>query len=315
MKKFKIAYLLIFLFVLIGCGQRRNLEIFRFVNHEHQIQVGETINLQLIMGEYKDDAVVTYSFSEEGIIKFEDGFATGLKVGEVVVSATVDKVKYAYTRVIVTREPVDGLQIIAEKNTIYVDEELPLDVKIFPEHFSNEVTWTIELGTDVAVIEDGILKPLRGENGLQEFNNGGARVRVVATSVEDDRVSAKRDFFVKYRPTSELTLTADVVEVALEDIENEVITKITLEVGILPDAANPLLTFTSSDETIALVDVEGIVTFPETPKAGTVTITVTSIDGVEATIEITITEPEPEEEESEEEEETGGEESEDKEEN
>src|SRR5690606_35978617 len=112
MKKFKIVYLFIFLFVLIGCSSNTNIEIFRFVNHENTIQLGEKINLQLIMGEYPEDANVKYSFSEEGVIEFTNGVAEGKKVGEVVVTATVDNVKFASTKVIVTREPVDGLQIL-----------------------------------------------------------------------------------------------------------------------------------------------------------------------------------------------------------
>ena len=78
-------------------------------------------------------------------------------------------------------------------------------MKIFPEHFSNEVTWSIELGTDVAVIEDGILKPLRGENGLQEFNNGGAEF-VLQLQWKMIELVLKR-FLCKISPYIWLTLT------------------------------------------------------------------------------------------------------------
>lgn len=311
MKKFKIVYLFIFLFVLIGCSSNTNIEIFRFVNHENTIQLGEKINLQLIMGEYPEDANVKYSFSEEGVIEFTNGVAEGKKVGEVVVTATVDNVKFASTKVIVTREPVDGLQILAEKvgadesdntdeNTIYVDQSFKLSAKIYPDHFSNEVTWSIELGSDVAVItEEGELIPQRGENGIKEFNEGGALVRVVATSKEDSSFTAKRDFRIKYRETTLVTITGEPTEIALEDIESGEVESLKLTIGILPEKANNKVTVKSSDETIALVKLEGshvIVTFPENPKAGTVVITVTSIDDVEGEIEITITEPETPEE-------------------
>lgn len=297
MKKFKIAYLLLLLLVLIGCGKDNNIEIFRFVNHENKIQIGDTIYLQLIMGEYPADAKVTYLVSEEGIISIEDGFVTGLQVGEVTVRATVDNIKFATTKVIVEKEPIDGLQILTSKknandnlpnNTIYIDNEFNLSVKIFPSHLSNEVTWSIEIGEDVAVIENGVLKPLRGEKDSVEFGNGGAKVRVVATSVEDPTFSAKKDLYIRYRPTQSITVSASQTTFELEDIISGEVESVVLNVTVSPANANPLLTFLSSDNSIALVNNYGVVTFPTNPKAGSVVITVTSLDGKSATITLTI---------------------------
>lgn len=299
MKKFKIAYLLLLLLVLVGCGKKGNIEIFRFVNHENKIQVGDTIYLQLIMGEYKADSKVTYKVSEEGIISIEDGYVTGLKVGEVTVRATVDNIKFATTKVIVEKEPIDGLQIITTKknandnlpdNTIYIDNEFNLSAKIFPSHLSNEVTWSIEIGEDVAIIENGVLKPLRGEKDTVELNNGGAKVRVVATSTVDPTFNAKKDLYIRYKPTESITVSANQTTFNLDEITSGEVISVQLSVTVNPTNANPLLTFSSSDTSIALVNNYGLVTFPTNPKAGSVTITVKSLDGKSATITITINE-------------------------
>ena len=168
MKKFKIVFLFILSLLLIGCTGDDNIEIFKFVNLEHEIHVGESINLQLTMGQYPEDAEVKYTFSESDIISFENGVALGLKEGEVEVTATVDNLLFVTTKVIVLGKEVDGLQIISETNTLYLGEELQLSVRIFPDEFSDEVTWTVEnLNSDYSVAAEitpeGLLKALRGE--------------------------------------------------------------------------------------------------------------------------------------------------------
>jgi len=295
MKKLRVLCLFILLLLIVGCDFNRNVEIFRFVNYENEIEIGETIYLQLLMGDYKEDAQVKYSVSTEGIVSIKDGFATGLNEGEVTIKATVDNVKFAYTKITVKKPAINGLKINATKkyednlleNTIYVDNEITLSTIIYPTTFNNEVTWSIEFGSDVAKIVDNVLIPLRGENSLAEYQNGGAKVRVVATAVEDGKTMAKRDFYIKYRPTEEIKLSLD--KTTFEYDEIKLVTKLQLNVELKP-YTNPNLTFTSSDPTIALVDASGVITFPEEVKAGTVTITVTSIDGVSSKIQITINE-------------------------
>ena len=292
MKKIKIIYLFLLALLLVGCGKSVNIEIFRFVNHENKIQVGEEVSLELIMGEYAEDSEVKYTLSNPDIISFENGIATGLKVGETVVKATVDNFKFATTKVIVTREPVDALQILSSTNIIYIDQTLQLDTKIFPSHFSKAVTWSIEIGDDVATISaTGLITPKRAEKDAAEFNAGGAKVRVVATSVEDSTVVAKKDFYVKNRQTTLVTITApeNKTEFILSEINPG--ESIELTVGKLPLNSYPLSTFTSSDATVVIAEiVEGkyYAKFPATLKAGTATLTVRTLDGRAGSIIFTI---------------------------
>lgn len=297
MKKIKIIYLFILSLVLIGCSSNVNIEIFRFVNHEIKIQVGETVNLDLILGEYPEDSKVIYTFDNDNIIDFENGVATGKAVGEVIVTATVDNIKFATTKVVVNKIPIDAMQIKVSKTKMFVDEKLQFSVEVIPSDHSNEVTWSIDLGNDVGEItQDGILSAKRGEENLDEYNAGGAKVRVVATSKEDPEMKAKIEILVQYRKTSSVTITVpdNITEFTLEQIVNKEVESIQTEVGILPLTANSIVTYTSNNTGVALVNAEGLITFPETPKAGVAVITVRTIDNVSASITITITEPEPE---------------------
>lgn len=194
MKRIKLIYLLILGLILVGCSSGPSIEIFRFASHENTVQVGESVNLDLIMGEYPEDSEIEYEISADDIITFEDGVATGLQVGKVTVKATVDSVKYATTIVEVTREPMDGMRIIApgDTNTITLNESLFLQVQVYPDKFANDVTWKIEIGEDIAQITSGgLLRIFPGTN------INGRRIRVVATSLVDPEMAAKRDFFVE----------------------------------------------------------------------------------------------------------------------
>lgn len=294
MKKFKIIYLFILALLLVGCGNSVNIEIFRFVNHENNIQVGEEISLELIMGEYAEDAEVKYTISNPEIISFENGIAKGLAEGETEVKATVDNFKFATTKVIVTREPIDALQILSSKNIIYIDETLQLDTKIYPSHFSKAVKWSIESGSDVASIsEAGLITPKRAEKDAAEFNAGGAKVRVVATSIEDETVMAKKDFYVKFRPTTVVTVTApdNKTEFLISELTGD--TSIELTVGKAPQKSYPYATFTSTNAAVVtaeFVDGKYLAKFPATLKAGIAILTVRTLDGRAGSITFTINE-------------------------
>lgn len=79
MKKIKLILLLVLGLILAGCA-KSNIEVFRFVNHEIEITVGEEAILELIYGEYDEDSVVLYEFEDkEGVISLDGNVVTGLK--------------------------------------------------------------------------------------------------------------------------------------------------------------------------------------------------------------------------------------------
>ena len=114
MKKIKLILLLVLGLILAGCA-KSNIEVFRFVNHEIEITVGEEAILELIYGEYDEDSVVLYEFEDkEGVISLDGNVVTGLKVGEVTIRATIDQVKYDEVIVRVVQEQISSMKINAE---------------------------------------------------------------------------------------------------------------------------------------------------------------------------------------------------------
>lgn len=299
MKKIKIVCLLLFSLFLIGCTGKKNIEIFRFVILENTIQVGESVNLQLLLGQYPENSKVTYTLSKKNIIEFEDGVATGIGEGEVDVRATVDNKIFATTKVIVNKVEIEGLQIVSETNIVRYNDTLQLGLKFFPETLSQSVVWSIEKidgeENDAAEITaDGLLIAKRGEKNQEEFDAGGAKVRVLAT-IESEKIVVKKDFYIRYLETSVLTLDApdDKTEFLFSELEE--VESIKLLTGKVPEDSYPIISFESSDETIVLVDENGILTFPATLKEGQSTITVKTMDGKTATLVIKLVKPvEPE---------------------
>lgn len=289
MKKLQILLLVALTIILAGCS-RKNLEVFRFVNHEINIYVGKQEAIDLVYGEYKKDSEVIYTFSEEGIIELNDNLVTALMVGRVEIAATIDNKKFAKMIVNVIPEPIASMKINSP-DTVIVGQTINFTVSVLPSHLSNEVIWSIETSPNsnsaqlVQVGNNATLKGLIGEKNASEFNDGGAKVTVIATSVYDPTMSAKKDIRVKYPATTSVSVAAPTNELVLGET-------LQLNVTINPAIACPVVTYQSNRPTFATVSSTGLVSTPaNSTNVGDVIITVRSLDNKSTTITITIVNP------------------------
>jgi alpha-amylase len=290
MKKLKIVFLMAISLFFAGCA-KSDIDVFRFVNHELEIQVGDEVVLNLIYGEYDENDEVLYTFSEEGIISLEGKTATGIGVGEVTVTATIDGIKTTKVIITVINEPIDSMQMTCP-DTISVGATAQLTVSVLPDHLSNEVTWSIEdsdqsKASAATISASGLLTGVAGARTQAEYNAGGAKIIVVAQSIADPTMMVKKIVYVQYLPTVVLGLsTAGNVTIIAGGESVQLIASIT------PGRACPVVTYSSSDNTILLVSQTGLVTVPEnSTKYETATITVHSLDGKTATYDLTVDNP------------------------
>ncbi|MGD9605142.1 MAG: Ig-like domain-containing protein [Bacilli bacterium] len=290
MKKFNILVITILGILLVGC-KATDIDVFRFVNHEITIQVGDDAVLNLIYGEYDEDEVVIYTLSEEGIITLNDNTATGIAAGEVTVTATIDGIKTTKIIVTVVNEPINSMSITS-LNNVLVGSTIQLTVSVLPSHLSNEVTWAIEDSeqSDInaaTISQSGVLTGVIGAETKEELTAGGKKIIVVATSKVDSTMSVKKTIFVKYAPTTTINLTSEGGKTTIEGTET-----LQIQAAILPANACQVLTYTSSDTSVLVVSATGLVSIPEgSTNYEIATITAKSLDNIVGTIDITVLDP------------------------
>lgn len=290
MKKINLLLIFILGFLLIGC-KATDIDVFRFVNHEITIQVGDDAVLNLIYGEYDEDEEVIYTLSKEGIITLSGNTATAISAGEVTVTATIDGIKTTKIIVTVINEPINSMSITSASN-VTVGSSIQLSVSVLPSHLSNEVTWSIEdsaqSNQDAATIStSGLLTGVIGATTKAELTAGGKRIIVVATSKVDPSMNVKKTIFVKYQPTTSITLATAESVTTMETNET-----LQIVANILPINACSVLTYTSSNTAVVTVSNTGLISVPEgSTNYETATITATALDNVVGTIDITVLDP------------------------
>ncbi len=157
---------------------------------------------------------------------------------------------------------------ITGKRYIDVNSTTQLSVKVLPEGADQSVTWTSE-NPNIATVD---------QNGLVTGVSDGS-VRITATSKVNSNLSRSVLVTVSSSvdPTS-IEITGVPSKVSKGDV-------ITLGVNITPTESSKAVTWTSSDEKIAIVE-DGVVRVLEN---GTVTITVTSTKAQSVSTSITLT--------------------------
>jgi len=280
MKRIKMFILLFFSIALVGCAQS-NIEVFRFVNHEIEIKVGEEAILNLIYGEYSEDSEVQYTLSDDNdddIVELNDGVVIGLQVGEVTIRATIDGIKEARMIVRVLQEEITYMKINADNDHFENEGSMQLSVDVYPSHLSNDVIWEIEeneANENIAEIS---------EDGLLTVKNVSepAKIVVVAKSNFDPKILCKKAFYVKYLPTEVLNIKANTNQLAANGSLNLFVTAhpITSMENLKIETNKPDILWVEENFTLKAVD--------QISRTEVVIITCTTWDGAESTFRVTV---------------------------
>ncbi|HHZ17880.1 MAG TPA: hypothetical protein GX390_01185 [Acholeplasmataceae bacterium] len=276
MKKIRLVLLLVLGLILAGCA-KSNIEVFRFVNHELELKIGEEVILNLIYGEYSEDSEVKYILSEDGIIALNGNVATGLAVGEVTVRATIDDVKFAKVIIRVVQDQISSMQINADNNYFPDAGSKQLSISVNPDNLPTDVTWSLENATDIAEISvDGVLTVMDATNS--------AKITVVAQSTFDPTMVCKKVFYIKNMPTESVTIM-------IKDNKTQIKPGDTIEyiVEASPESSEVNYTIESSKPDILSILPENKLQ-ASSSVSGTeiVVITCTTWDGEKATVRVAI---------------------------
>ena len=280
-----------FLFVPIGCKATYEVaddwECFNNIievalsnyimldKSEVEMILGETFLLTAtVLPELTTNKAVTWKSSNESVATVDaNGVVTAVAVGEAIITATTtDGSNLSATcKVTVVPTLATSIELDITEISLEATETATLIATVLPELTTDKsVKWASSDETVVVVDENGVVTAVAvGE------------ATITATTVDDSNLSATCQ--VTVIPTLATSIELDKTEISLEATETA-----TLVATVLPDlTTNKSVTWSSSNESIATVDENGVVT---AIAVGEAIITVTSTDGsnLSATCKVTV---------------------------
>ncbi len=187
-------------------------------------------------------ATLNWSSSDESIaVVDESGVVTGVSAGEVMITAASEDGPAASCRVTVSHVAVQSIAL-PEQTEVSCNRTVQLEAQITPEHATNRaLTWTSTEET-VATVDD---------NGLVTGVSEGT-AEIIATA--ENGLTASTTVTVVYVSPTKVTLSESSADCYLGET-------VALTATVAPkNASNLSVTWSSSDEAIATVDGNGVVT-------------------------------------------------------
>ncbi len=240
---------------------------------EATLTEGETLKLTATIDpETTTDKTLTWSSSDEEVATVdEDGVVTALKPGKATISVSTSNGKTASCEVTVEAKVIvaEGVALDKTEATVTEGETLTLTAKIDPETTTDKtLTWSSSDEEVATVDENGVVTALKPGKATITVSTSNGKTASCEVTVEAKVIVAEG-------------VALDRTEVTLTEGET-----LKLTATIDPETTtDKTLTWSSSDEEVATVDENGVVT---ALKPGNVTITVSTSNGKTASCEITV---------------------------
>lgn len=223
------------------------------------VATNETIQLTwTVLPENSDDKAVTFESDNKEIATVDgEGVVTGVKAGTAVITATATDGGVQGSVTVTVIQKAEGITVTGEKTTLWVGENASFSAEVLPEDTTDKsVTWSTSDEKVATVDETGKITAI-----------GAGKCDVIATSVCGTAEGKIAVEVLQQITGIELDRTEKPMNIG--DTFN-------LTATVLPeDAYDHSVTFESSDDEVASVDENGVVT---AHKLGTATITAISAD-------------------------------------
>ena len=244
---------------------------------ESSISLKKGESYKLIATIYPENATskeVAWKSSNENIVAISNtGVITALEEGATtIVATTVDGTNLsAVCDVVVQPTLAESLILDKSEVTLNVNEEIILVATITPNSIpNNELRWTSSNDAIATVNKDGVVTAIA---------TGEAIITVATTDGSNLSASCK----VTVVPTLVESITLDKTEINLEATETA-----TLIVTVLPElTTDKSVEWTSSDESVATIDANGLVTAVAVGEA-TITATTTDDSNLSASCKVSV---------------------------
>ena len=244
---------------------------------EKTLEEGETVNLTAsVLPANASNKSLAWTSSDENVATVDaNGLVTAVKEGTATITAKAnDGSNVSAKCTIKVKAPVvlvEGITLNATEQTHTVGETFALTASVLPENATNNsLAWTSS-DENVATVD---------ANGLVTAVKEGTAT-ITAKANDGSNVSASCTITVKAAVVLVEGITLNATEQTLTVGETFALTA-----SVLPEnATNKSLAWTSSDENVATVDANGLVT---AVKEGTATITAKANDGSNVSAQCTI---------------------------
>ena len=194
--------------------------------------------------ENAENKSVVWSSSDEAIVTVEEGVLTAVAAGDAVITADCDGVTDECTVTVNEKDiEVESVELNKTEAELVVGETLRLEATVLPEEASGlTVTWSSSASEIVSVDDEG---------NVSALSEGKATI-----TAEAGGVKATCDVTV-----SSASIPVESVTVSEESIEIKIGETFTLTATVLPEnAEDKTVTWSSSDNAIATVSDDGVVT-------------------------------------------------------
>lgn len=236
------------------------------INGANKVAIDETIQLTAtLLPEHSNGTVVWESSDKNVLTVSETGVVKGVAEGSAKVTAKVNNLTSEFN-ITVVRPATTGITITGN-NTMSIGENQQLTIEINPANAIKDVAW---ISGDESIIE------VTGEGVVTAVGKGEAEISVLATDGSN--------VISKFKITVVLP-EAESVEVVLENNALSVAQTAKASAIVLPELAIQSVTWASSDESIATVNGEGVIT---AVSAGVATITATTENGKVGSIDVVV---------------------------
>lgn len=247
------------------------IQSFELETEEINIRLDETYTLkaEITPETTTENTKIHWSTEDESIaVVNEQGAIKGLKEGTTKVVGTLENGMTVTASVTVYAIPITAIEVDKEEITLKVNDTEKINVKVYPENTTDKYTILYESSTPevVTISNTGVLKALKPGHATIEIKVGDykKKINIIVEDVllEDIAISTKKNTLVIGGTTK-------------------------IEVSSIPQntTENFIIYYESSDEEIATIDEEGIVT---AISPGIVTIKVKTSTGLEKEVELKV---------------------------
>lgn len=245
------------------------------INGDSQVKVNGSLKLTISTNPTSISKDVEWSSSDESIATVDtNGLVKTVKPGFVTISAASK-----YDPTLVAKKEIEVLYLDSEEleleladTNVVLGTPSVIKATVLPALANQNVTWESS-DTSYATVVDGAITPIK-------VTPDDVTVTIKATTA-DKKIVKEIAIKVVYAPIERIEITS-----TLEEIEVFEEKTITLKATVTPSFANQKVTWSSSDESIATVNENGVVTGI---KKGTVKIIALGADGVsKAEIEVLV---------------------------